>query len=253
MSCLFNRVGSTLLAAVVGGVAVPSASADVSPPFTETFATDDANWGTNVNSVSNGEFTAPPVFNSSDGVGGAGDGYISYNHTWGTFNPMTPTTVIFRANDNTNSSGDEFKGNWINAGVNEVSFYARHNENVPMTAWLRIAPNGAAWNVRGTDVPVGNGWSLITFPISQAAAVAGYGDSWVYSTGTPNVNDAPAQYNAAFSAVVNFQVSFEQEGFAQGEQTLFSLDNVSIVPEPASMGLLAGAGLMLIARRNRRI
>jgi hypothetical protein len=238
--------------ATLAALAPMAARADVAPPFTENFSVDDSNWGTNNNTVSGGEFTVPPVYTNNGGVDGAGDGFIGYNHTWGVFNPSIPTTVIFRANDNTNSSGDAFKGNWINAGVNEISFYARHDESVPMTAWLRVAPNGPAWNIRGTDVPVGNGWSLVSFPISLAAAQAGYGDSWVYSTATPNVNDAPAQYAAAFSAVVNMQVSFEQEGLAQGSTTLFELDGVTVVPEPTGAAVLAGAGALGLLKRRRR-
>src|SRR5687768_13349664 len=98
--------------AVVGiALSVGASSAlAVTNPFTEEFLTNDSQWGTGQTPSS---IRVAPTYNASGGPNGAGDGYISYTKP---FTADNSSQTVFRGQNNFDSSGDAFVGNWVAAG-----------------------------------------------------------------------------------------------------------------------------------------
>jgi hypothetical protein len=259
MSQVFSRparrvAGSHRAAAAVAALATvavsSSAALAVTNPFTETFTADGASWGSGQTS----SFTAA-AHSSTGGPAGAGDGFISAtrNHTTGS------TVVVLRGQDNFNSSGDAFVGNWQAAGVTTLSFDVMHNNTsapsgVTFFARFAVAANSPAFSVQSTTPVPANTWTHITIPVSLADYQANP-SLWNYEAAP--LGDPALEYASIFSAVANVQLLAAPTGTTPTTGSpvpfTYSLDNVSIVPEPASLAALGlVAGPLLLGRRLGR-
>jgi MYXO-CTERM domain-containing protein len=208
-------------------------AAAVVVPFTETFETT-AGWA-------NTDF-AEPTLVASGGLDGSS--YISTqrsfaNSTAGSFE------VLFRGEPSLipgitpDASGGAFIGNWIDAGVDNISFDIRHNGVAPVNFFVRVAnvarfPGAVAVAFQPT---LAGQWTTISLDLSL--------DS-------PNfVSFEGADYNAVFSNAGIIQIGIDAGalGGVPGEFT-FELDNVTITPAPgAALALVAAGGL--VGRRRR--
>jgi hypothetical protein len=198
-------------------------------PFTEDFSTGTASW----KNASNADVTYAP----SGGPGGASDGYISVQRTF-TANPNSAQT-IFRGQDQFDSSGDAFVGNWLAAGITRFSYWVRHNAASDLTFGTRFATSANSPGANGIGTPINappNVWTMVEIPISPADI-------------SP---EPPSTFNAVFGSIGNLQISV-RPGNNLNTQIAFDLDRVTIVPEPATYGMLclAAAVGMLIARYRR--
>src|SRR5262249_17479005 len=146
-----------LLAVVAGTFASPAFAVTV--PFTENFTSDAANWRDG-NSAS-------PTWVASGGPDGSS--YISSTASAFFLEDNDPL-VVFRGQDSFNSSADAFVGNWITTGVNQFSFWVKHNAPVSLDFFVRFATAG---NFPGTAADKGeliapNTWTKISYEISPA-------------------------------------------------------------------------------------
>ncbi len=202
----------------------------VTVPFTEDYSTNDADW----KDVANGNVD----YFAAGGIGGSG--YISTVRTF-TANPTTAQTV-FRAHDSFDSSGDAFVGNWQSAGVTEFSHWIRHDAATELSFSTRFATSANSPGANAVSslglIAQPNVWTEIVIPISPAA---------IAPEGPPSV------FDDVFQNLGNLQVTARPTDDGNLNTPIrFDLDRVSIVPEPTSSALLAGAALVLAGYRRRR-
>jgi len=217
------RIAASFLITLVGSsfsVAGPTV------PFTEAFTQDSSNWY-------NGPGVAPLDWSSSGGPDGSA--YATTTINFAGFQPNAPA-VLFRGQDEFNSSGGAFVGNWLTAGVTGFNASVRHNAGVPVNFFVRFASptnSPGANNVFFIPVPSGT-WTTL-------------------SAALPNPNlifEGPLTYNQVFGNVGHVQLGVSVPQGLAGVDAPFSfdIDNVGIVPEPTSLVLLA-IGACVIGRR----
>jgi hypothetical protein len=200
-------------------------------PFTENFTSDSANWY-------NATGVSPLGWQSSGGPDGSG--YAS-----GIFNFVNSgandTPALLRAQDEFNSSGNAFVGNWNAAGVTTFTAYVRHDAGIPLSYFVRFATPANFPGAAGVvSTPVQSGvWTQITIPISP---------------GTLIVEGPPSFYNSVFTNMGHVQIGVDiTESMAGVDQIItFDVDQAQIVPEPAAMGLMLVSGLALLRSRRRK-
>jgi len=197
-------------------------------PFMEDFVSNNSNWSTSNSSISANWF----------GNGGVDDGgFISAN---GTVTLAGFGFITFRGNDGNNASGDAFVGNWLTAGVSTFSAYVRHNAPMNLNIYARLDAGGGR---AGSSVDFSvdpNTWTQLVVPILDSP-------SSFQSYGSGN-------FTSVFSGIQNIQIamSFTQNGTLNGQVVTLGLDKVSIVPEPGTIGLAGGAGVLLLGLKAWR-
>jgi len=219
MSTLFRTAA---LVAVVGGLS--SFAVAAVDPYTETFDANNSNW---LDSSS----TAAGWANSPTG------GFIFNRFNFANQTPGS-TPVLFRGNNSPLASGGKFFGNWITSGVTEFSFDVRHNYDGDLAFFTRIAqtPFPGATILSTTNVAKDT-WTTITFSIDPANPLI--------------LSLEGSEFNFVFAAISRLQIGVATPAALAGVNTsvTFDLDNVRVVPTPASMLVL---GLMPLAGRRRR-
>ncbi|MEM1165240.1 MAG: hypothetical protein AAGI30_03010 [Planctomycetota bacterium] len=196
-------------------------------PFTEDFSDGASGWLTNLDN---------PVTFVDTGT----EQFIQTTEALSLIVPPGPPApasgTVLRGESG--ASGDAFAGNWIDAGVREFSFDVRHFGPSPLNFGVRIAPPTNFPGAIAVDfVPVLPGvWTTITFEVSP--------------TSTDFISFSGGDFNSVFSNVGNLQIQVLGDVALSGEEVTIQLDNVSIVPAPASVLALLplGAGA---ARRRR--
>ncbi|MCL4684883.1 PEP-CTERM sorting domain-containing protein [Myxococcota bacterium] len=212
-----------------------TASALTTLPFTEDFATDVAGW--------EDSFGAPLAFQPSGGPDGSSFASSDFNF-FGFSSAFGGGPVTFRGNDSDDASGDAFVGDWLAAGVQQVSVFVRQETGVDLTVFLRVA---TAFNFPGavfdnpTLVPSGQ-WTQLNFDIDPNSPLC-TGEAVTCAEALANVG------NLQFGTSAPLALTEVDQAF------LLGLDQVTItaVPEPGTTGLLATglAGLAALGRRRR--
>jgi hypothetical protein len=205
----------------------PATAATV--PFTETFSSNAAGW----TDGSSGNGAATLVHSAAGGPGGSA--FVSNTSTIEAVS--FGTRLLFRAHAANNASGNAFVGDWLDAGVETLSVYFRHDASTSLDFYARIAGTGGAGASLATGFTVpANQWTLIEIPIIDSdPPFTSYGSS---------------TFNGVFSNIQNIQLGvYAPADFS--EVVTFDLARVSIVPEPGSLALLAIAGAAVFARRRR--
>lgn len=199
-------------------------------PFTEDFAADNAAWKDAAG--------ADLAFVASGGPDSSG--FVTSAFSFASANANDPLTLI-RGQDNYDSSSDAFVGNWISEGVTQFSAWVRHNAPAPLPMFARFATPvnfpGAAGIQFAPVLP--NTWTLLTIEISP--------------TSPQIVYEGPgATYNSVFGNVGNIQIGVSvPDALAGFTQVLtIDVDQPTITPEPATLGLFSLGGLMLLRRRG---
>ncbi len=194
-------------------------------PFTESFDATSANWF-------NADASAPVAWDAPGQFATTAFNFLA--------SPADSTPAFFRAQDEFNSSNNAFAGNYISAGITQLTYQVRHNAPAPLSFFARFSgpanfPGVAAVNF----APVlPNTWTTITVNITDP------NPSFIY--------EGPiATFNSVFSDVGHLQIgALVPASLAmQDISVTFDLDTVSIVPAPASALALLGLGL---ASRRRR-
>ncbi len=198
-------------------------------PFTEDFSADAANWR------AGDEITGLDWVATGGPDGGA---YAS-----GTDNFVSAGPGDFRAplksSETFDSSGDALYGDWLSDGVTAVSLQVRHDAPMPLTYFARFAtpvPGQGALALNFAPV-LPNTWTEIVIPISPA---------------NPQfITFEASNFNTIFSNVQRLQVALEVPAALAGLDAdfTFDVDKVTLVPEPATLGLML-LGLVGLRRRG---
>lgn len=233
-------IRSTLLFGALALLTMTSPALAIEISAIENFNTDAANWRQNAKAT-------PAVWVANGGPNGVGDGYITSSLNLA---KSTGASIVFRANDEFNASGDAFVGNWISADAQTFSYWFKHDAPANLTVGARWAPTA---NFPGLSIltPLNsiapNTWTEITFALDPNDP------NWINAEGAGAT--IPEGFANTFSNVGNLQIIVQRDPALIPENTTvnFSLDHVSAVPEPSSLVLAAvgGLGLTLIARRRR--
>lgn len=201
-------------------------------PFTESFEVNSSGWvyGTSTSPtwVANGGAVGSAYISGSASVSGAGFG-----------------TIVFRANDANNASGDAFVGNWLSAEVTSFSAYVRHNADVALNFYARFdAGSGRAGSSVNFSVNP-NSWTFLELPISnKTTSFQSYGAAGMGATA----------FNTIFGGIQNVQIALAVDTVNAGKTVTVDLDGVSIVPEPNVGTLTAIASFVfLLGRRSRKV
>ncbi len=199
-------------------------------PFTETFTNDSSNW-----------FNSPglaPV----DWVSNGGPDDSAFVTTTLNFEGLGAgdPAVLFRGHDEFNSSGGAFVGDWVSSGVSGFSAFVRHDADVPLNYFVRFASP--------SNFPGAN--NIFFIPVAS--------DTWTnVSAALPNPNlifEGPFSYAQVFGNIGHIQIGVSVPASFAGTDTpvRFDLDSVSVVPEPATLGMLIVGGAMALRRRGKR-
>jgi hypothetical protein len=217
-------VKKTLVAALAAALTLTQASALV-VPFMEDFESNNSNW---LNGAS-----ASATWLSSGGVDGSG--YITANIT------VINTgfgAISFRGNAASDASGDAFVGDWLAGGVTLFTTYVRHNAptNLDIYARLDAGSGRAGSSVNFSVAP--NTWTQLSVPIVDSPS-----SFQSYGAGT---------FSTVFTNIQNIQVVLAPNADLAGQIYTLDADQISVVPEPGTLGLAAGAGLLFLGVRALR-
>lgn len=206
-------------------------AAALTTPYTETFSDGISGWatGTNPNQIvtsggalDNGAYLSTTASPSASGFGAV--------------------AVLFRC-ENAACSDGAFQGDWRGSDAGDVllSWYFRHNADVALQAYARIAAptnNPGASAVVSTWVQP-NTWTRIDLLIdpSNPAFISYSGQS----------------FDAVFDEIGRVQLGISLPTGFSASNLKFDLDSASIavVPEPETYALFA-AGLVLLSIAGRR-
>ncbi|MEM8844823.1 MAG: VPLPA-CTERM sorting domain-containing protein [Pseudomonadota bacterium] len=238
------------LSGLLVGLFISTNSIALTLPFTENFATDAAGWTT-------GDIGTPATYVGSGGPDGSS--YISslipanaVLFTPGRFSPASPE-VLFRCQD-PGCSGDAFKGTWLNQ-VGKLSWYIRHSADIPLNAYIRLAPTGtdtgmgfipnfpgaSAFANEFTMTLNPNEWTEVVLPIQPE-----------YFSSFSNTS-----FEAVFSQIDFLQIGLEGPGnYSQDSEFTLDLDMVHIAPVPLPAGawlMLSGTIALIGAAKRRRL
>jgi hypothetical protein len=228
-----TRTSNVFVAFAIGWLGWTAQSLAVTLPVTENFDSNTANW----KDVASLDLTHV----GSGGVGASG--YVTTNLAF--TNAPTGSSVLFRGHDIFNSSSDAFVGNWLTAGIQQLSAYVRHNAPQPVDYFARVAPPANFPGVIfSAPIPVQpNTWTRLDFQVSPSSPLT-------------TVEGPPSGYNATLSNLGNVQIAalVPEPLVADPTTYTFDLDAVSIaVPEPGcALIVVVAVGIGLIVRAPRR-
>jgi hypothetical protein len=225
----------TLVAAVV---ALSVSQSFAALPFVEDFDGSAENWRISGAVDANWVATGGPD----------GGSYISNSFT--KFDPPPPSfpgasasLVVFRAQEeygSVGSSNSEYTGNWLAAGIKEVTAWVRHDAGVPLAYNFRFSdPANSPGASYGTAAVQSGVWTKLTIDVTPTSA------QWLTYGG--------GSHATIFDNIGHIQVSAVEPAAWTAADVNFDLDRVIVaVPEPASLALggLALACVALIARRR---
>lgn len=224
-----RRFQMTLAATSVLGLAGFASGAIV--PFTEHFSDGASNWY-------NQSGSAPVAWVADGGAPSGEGGYVTATFNFANSAPSSPH-LFFRGQANFGSSNNAFVGDWLSAGVTQLSFMVRHNGAQPLAFFARMTgpTNNPSVNAVTTELVAPGAWTAVTFDIVQD------NPEFTYSQGSQT-------FSSIFGNLANIQIGAVAGALAGVDETFtFDLDMVSIVPTPASALVLLG---VFAARRRRR-
>lgn len=217
-----------LIVAVTAFTALSHATAQT-VPFTEEFSSDSADWRDAIG-------VAELDWSDSGGVDDSGFAFGSFNFL---NSNADDTPALQRAQDEWNSSGNAFVGDWLDAGVTEFHMSVRHNAPEPLSYFARFAgPANFPGAIAIEFAPVLPGvWTEIAFAIDPL---------------NPQIILEGFPFEDVFSNIGHVQIGVTVPASLAGVDAsyTFDVDRVGIVPEPASLVLLLG--LAAFARRAAR-
>lgn len=194
--------------------------------FTETFENDNASW-------------ADGAFGPTTWVPAGGPDGSSFIQT--TVDDLTTGDpqfgfLLFRAEDGLGSSGGAFDGDY--SDVTEVSFDVRLLGPGPASFYLRLAGPAGAFILLDFAPAAPGTWQTLTFDFSSANP--GY---------IPEGAPGPFLFDAVSPDIDKLQIGMIPAGPQSGSATI-QIDNVRLVPTPASAALLGLGGLAAMRRRR---
>jgi hypothetical protein len=217
---------TTKLLAIIVSASLTANAYSLTNPFTESFSSNNAGWLTGTSS------NAP--WSSTGGVDGGG--YITSSAL------MTTSgfgAALFRGNATSDASGDAFVGDWLTGGVTLFTAFIKHDAGVNLDIFARLdAGAGSAASTVHYSVPTGQWFQISTPIVDSPTSFQSYGAA------------GPGGFSNVFANIQNVQF-FAATNSPAGTYN-FSLDQVSVVPEPGIFGLLGLAALLFVWQGARR-
>jgi hypothetical protein len=207
-------------------------------PVTEDFSAGDANW----RGVTEGDVLS---WFPTGGVDNGGYVSNSFNFvdTPGDLPEQSDFQTLFRGQDNLDSSGDAFVGDYRD--LDTLSFFVRHDAQAPLQFLVRLAQPlnfPAVVYPAFTQFVAPGTWTEIQVPLDGNFP-------WVIASGDPT-----ATFDGIASNIGNVQIAvndLSSTGLPGLDQDItFDLDRVSLIPAPGAAGLLGLAGLAAVRRRR---
>lgn len=219
----------TTTAATAAILTVSASVSAATNPFAEDFVAGPENWV-----IADG--STAPTWAPGGGPDAPTDSFISTSYNF-VNDTGSSTPILFQGNDALNSSGGAFTGDYIAAGVTQISFKVRHFASAPLSMYYRVAPQFGPGFVATDFAPNAfpGVWNTVTFDLSPSS-------SQLIPEGT-NYNDIFSnvwlhQIGVAFPSIAGTDASFE-----------FQIDDVTITPTPGTAAILLGAPLVMRRRR----
>jgi len=221
-----------LIATWVLGLSAPLSIQAAAVPFAEDFTGSVSNWADN---------SGLSLLTHNPTGGPDGGSYAST--TTSLFGWGGDSIVLFRGQDEFNSSNGAFEGNWIAQDINHFSALVRHSAPMPLNFFTRFSgpanfPGGTA--VRFIPV-LPNTWTQLEFDIDPSNPAFVTFEGMTFGDVFVDVGH------------VQIGVSVPESLGASMSQFTFGLDKISIaVPEPSTLTAALAGGLLLVARRRRK-
>ena len=150
-------------AVLVGYICSTAVQAGVSAPFTEDFSSNSANWRdvTGLASVD---------WNAAGGPDGGAFASTTLNFAALNANDGPP---LFRAQDEFNSSGGAFVGDWVGNDITGFSAFVRHDAPVPINFFARFAsPANSPGAIKVFFIPVApNTWTSLNLTLPDPSMI----------------------------------------------------------------------------------
>jgi hypothetical protein len=207
-------------------------------PFVEDFDGSAENWRISGAADANWVATGGP-----DGGPYVSNAFTNFDPPPPSFPGASASLIIFRAQEEyggVGSSNSKYTGNWLAAGIQEVTAWVRHDAGVPLAYNFRFSDPANTPGASYGTTPVPSGvWTKLTVDVTPTST------QWLTYGG--------GSHATIFDNIGHIQVSAVEPAAWTAADVNFDLDRVSVaVPEPASLALagLATAGVALIARRR---
>ncbi len=204
-------------------------------PFTEDFSITASSWADN---------SGLNLLTHVPAGGADGGAYASADKALTGLGGQS--VVLFRAQDEFNSSNHAFEGNWVTQGIGRFSAFVRHNAPLPLSYFARFSgpgnfPGGTA--VKFAPV-LPNTWTQLNFDIRAN------NPEFVTFEGT--------SFGAVFSNVGHIQLGVSGPAALAGDPSVFSFDIdkatiVMVVPEPTTLTAMVIAGTVFVSGRRRAV
>jgi hypothetical protein len=207
----------------IASIATPAFA--VTLGFSDDFATPGTHGWTSLNALTNPE---------TGGVGGAGDGYLHI-----------ASDFVF--NFGAYNSGADYQGDWLAAGITQASFYlndVNSAEDFSFHFLLTGTPPGGTFTTwlrdEGYQPPNGS-WAPYTADLTTS------GVGWTRLRGTASFDEVLQNVDRAH---FRHDLPPYQE-YPDGIQGDLGVDNIALLPEPATV-ILLGLTSLLVRTRQRR-
>ena len=226
---LTNGIAAGLIGLAVNGMILASAIVG---------QTDNFEDGTTMGWFVPGDSSNVPSNQPSGGPGGSGDAYLRLVSQAGLVGAGSHLSAL---NDS------QWAGNYLAAGVSLIRMDV--NNFGPSDLYLGLLfedfagagpPVNLALSANAIFVPANSGWLSVQFPVATAnlIAVLGTANGALTSTDTLRIFH-------------NFNPEFPGPGAGIPTVTaVLGIDNITVVPEPATLSFLAGGLLALFVRRR---
>jgi hypothetical protein len=231
MNVLGFRLSSFAIALAVASFVGSAQAVDI--PTIEDFNVDVANWA---------DSSGLALLTHVAGGGPDGSGYASTQYAFNSGGGAGGTSaVLIRGQDEFNSSGNAFVGDWVADKITKLTVDVRHNAPLPLNYFGRFsAPGNFPGATAVQFVPVlPNVWTTLTFDLSP--------------TNPQFVTFEGSSFGGVFSNIGHVQLGVSIPAALANDSTgyVFDLDNVVATPEPTALCLAAFAlGAAVLPRRR---
>lgn len=196
---------------------------------------DDFQDGTTQNWGAGDTFPNAPANSPDAGPTGAGDHALIISTNGSGFGPGSKLVALNSA---------QWTGDFTAAGVTGITVDLNNPNNVPLNVRLAVRGSGGDFVTPDVVVPAGTGvWNNFAFSLAEAALIHAGGANNPSAT-LGNVTQLRLLHNPVAS------IRGATVGAAAPFAAFLQADNITATPEPATLGLMALAGLCLARRRR---
>jgi len=204
-------------ACAIAGCAGAAAAAT---PGVETFSGSLNGWGSNPSIVTL----------EMGGVDGPADGFAKVLNSF-------ETEMLIRA---TNSTAPDFTGSYTAAGITQISF-ALNELEIDEGLGIRFGFGGLGnfWVSNDTFDPEVGVWETFSIDLIESNFTEVFGGSGTFAAAMSNATRVQFRHDLGPAGIM--------PDLAMGD---FGIDNISLIPAPGPVGVLALAGLAAVCRRR---